>query len=89
MVSGLSDKSLNNLIEGQSGEIWVAIFNVLYRVAQKNALVPNYAIFDNKETELDEIGWKRLQMGFKNIGCFNQDSLLEPFTLHNITQGCF
>ena len=28
MVSGLSDKSLNNLIEGQSGKIWVAIFNV-------------------------------------------------------------
>ena len=39
MVSGLSDKSLNNLIEGQSGKIWVAIFNVEYRVSQKYSYI--------------------------------------------------
>ena len=38
MVSGLSDKSLNNLIEGQSGEIWVAIFNVFVQGGTKKFL---------------------------------------------------
>lgn len=41
MVSGLSDKSLNNLIEGQSGKIWVAIFNVKSTGCHKNILTYN------------------------------------------------
>ena len=41
MVSGSSDKSLNNLIEGQSGKIWVAIFNVYSTGYHKNILTYN------------------------------------------------